>query len=226
MRTANSKNKMRLTLMRTALRTAMIPLCIMFSASSSGAESAEQEHCITLKPNTYFAVTSFINTSSAKTIKVSVDDQPKETLTGAGASYFAGSRTLQSGKGKVCVTVETNKKPNPLSFVDDPLKGKPLTYIIGAEDGTDNDFNDAIVYITPLEGNAGNTAGGGGNGQECGDTNKCKPWGIGKYFVGDCVEWEGKTYKCIEDIHVNATNWTPENLTRYWQFTGKVNNAK
>ncbi len=48
-----------------------------------------------------------------------------------------------SGTGKVCIEIEGNGKPYKLRYFDKILG----TAIIGAENGTNNNYNDSVVFL-------------------------------------------------------------------------------
>ncbi len=104
----------------------------------SCGEVTDGKQCFVIPPNIKFGVTALINAVHKQTIKLFIDDQLTDTLTGAGLNDAAlGTKVYSSGKGNVCVAIEANGKPLKLRFADNPLAGKPDIAVVGAEDGTD-----------------------------------------------------------------------------------------
>lgn len=104
--------------------------------------------CFSLPANTDFGLNVLINSGALQTINVFIDDKKVDTLTGNGVGNVnPGAKTYKSGSGKVCIEVWANGKMSPLRYADNPLDSKPGMAIIGTEDGSDNDYNDAIVIL-------------------------------------------------------------------------------
>jgi hypothetical protein len=111
-------------------------------------DTSSGKQCFTIPPNTEFGFTVFVNSQYKDAIHLFIDDQLVDTLTGSGLkNVYLGTKIYNSGKGKVCVSVEANGKPCKLRFVDNPLSGKPGFAVVAAEDSTDNDYNDSFVVL-------------------------------------------------------------------------------
>ena len=118
------------------------------NCGGSCGEVTDGKQCFVIPPNIKFGVTALINAVNNQTIKLFIDDQLTDTLTGAGLNDTTkGTKVYSSGKGNVCVAIEVNGKPSKLRFADNPLAGKPGIAVVGSEDGTDNDFNDSVVVL-------------------------------------------------------------------------------
>ncbi|MQL50003.1 photopexin B [Photorhabdus khanii] len=106
------------------------------------------KHCIQLPHNVKFGLSAYVNTDiHQQTIKVYIDDQLADTLTGKGINSVLGFKTYLSGTGKVCIEITGNGKPCKLRYAYNTLDSKPGTTIIGAETGTANKYNDSVVVL-------------------------------------------------------------------------------
>lgn len=113
------------------------------------------KQCFQLPANTQFGVTAFANTTAHnQTVKLFVDDKLVDTFSGKGVKNTpmlnaskSNAGTYNSGSGKVCIQVDGDNKPCKLRYVDDILDRRPGVIMIGAESGTDNDYNDSIVFL-------------------------------------------------------------------------------
>ncbi|HEY9132113.1 MAG TPA: fucose-binding lectin II [Dyella sp.] len=106
--------------------------------------------CFKLPANTDFALNALINSAATQTIKVYIDgeDKPSHTLTGSGLKNVnPGQIVAHTKTGQVCVEVSVNGKMSKWRFADNPLDNKPGFIVLGTEDGSDNDYNDTIVFI-------------------------------------------------------------------------------
>ncbi|WP_350306542.1 fucose-binding lectin II [Photorhabdus viridis] len=106
------------------------------------------KYCIQLPHNIKFGLSAYVNTDiHQQTIKVYIDDQLADTLTGKGVNSVLGFKTYSSGTGKVCIEIAGDGKPCKLRYANNPLDAKPGTTIIGAENGTANKYNDSVVVL-------------------------------------------------------------------------------
>jgi hypothetical protein len=101
-----------------------------------------------LPPNTAFGVTGMANSSSPGTVEVFVDDVSKAKFTVQGVQDGnVQNVVLNSGNGKVSVTVTAGGKPAKLLSGHYDLAAKLNFFLVGSEWGTDNDYNDAVVIL-------------------------------------------------------------------------------
>ncbi|KAG8150806.1 fucose-binding lectin II [Burkholderia catarinensis] len=110
----------------------------------------ERDGTFNLPPNIKFGVTALTNATHDQTIDIYIDDnpQPAATFKGAGAQdENLGTKVLDSGKGRVRVIVTANGKPSRLGSRQVDIFKKSYFGIIGSEDGTDDDYNDGIVFL-------------------------------------------------------------------------------
>ncbi|NHB94128.1 fucose-binding lectin II [Photorhabdus cinerea] len=106
------------------------------------------KHCFQLPHNIKFGLSAYVNTNiHQQTVKVHIDDQLVDTLTSNGVSSILDFKTYFSGTGKVCIEIEGDGKPCKLRYAYNTLDKKPGTVIIGAENGTDNKYNDSVVVL-------------------------------------------------------------------------------
>ncbi|ERT13067.1 fucose-binding lectin II [Photorhabdus temperata] len=57
------------------------------------------------------------------------------------------TKSYTSGTGKICIEIEGNGKPCKLRYAYNPLDEKPGTTIIGASNGTHNNYDDSVVVL-------------------------------------------------------------------------------
>ncbi|AOJ00044.1 fucose-binding lectin II [Burkholderia sp. LA-2-3-30-S1-D2] len=110
----------------------------------------ERDGVFNLPPNTRFGVTALTNAANDQTIDIYIDDNPKPAATFKGAGVEdqnLGTKVLDSGKGRVRVIVTVNGKPSRLGSRQVDLFKKSYFGIVGSEDGTDDDYNDGIVFL-------------------------------------------------------------------------------
>ncbi|WP_175956810.1 fucose-binding lectin II [Burkholderia sp. BCC0405] len=110
----------------------------------------ERDGTFNLPPNIKFGVTALTNAANDQTIDIYVDDNPKPVATFKGAGMQdqnLGTKVLDSGKGRVRVIVMANGKPSRLGSRQVDLFKKTYFGIVGSEDGTDDDYNDGIVFL-------------------------------------------------------------------------------
>lgn len=106
------------------------------------------QNTFTLPPNTNFGATAFTNAASTQDIHVLVDGVVKAHFTGSGlADKNLGTQIVNSGRGKVQVTVTANGKASDLVSAQITLVNKLHFALLGSEDSTDADYNDAIVLL-------------------------------------------------------------------------------
>ncbi|HEM7876270.1 fucose-binding lectin II [Burkholderia contaminans] len=110
----------------------------------------ERDGTFNLPPNIKFGVTALTNAANDQTIDIYVDDNPKPVATFKGAGVQdqnLGTKVLDSGKGRVRVIVMANGKPSRLGSRQVDLFKKSYFGIVGSEDGSDDDYNDGIVFL-------------------------------------------------------------------------------
>ncbi|MDK2353064.1 MULTISPECIES: fucose-binding lectin LecB [Pseudomonas aeruginosa group] len=103
----------------------------------------------TLPPNTRFGVTAFANSSATQTVKVLVNNETAATFTGQSTNNAViGSQVFNSGGGgKVQIQVSVNGRSSDLVSAQVILANELNFALVGSEDSTDNDYNDAVVVI-------------------------------------------------------------------------------
>ena len=110
----------------------------------------ERDGVFNLPPNIRFGVTALTNAANDQTIDIYIGDNPKPAATFKGAGVEdqnLGTKVLDSGKGRVRVIVTVNGKPSRLGSRQVDLFKKSYFGIVGSEDGTDDDYNDGIVFL-------------------------------------------------------------------------------
>ncbi|WP_434525943.1 fucose-binding lectin II [Photorhabdus asymbiotica] len=106
------------------------------------------KHCFQLPQSIRFGLTAYSNTDIYRqTVKVYIDDLLVDTLTGKGTDNLMATKAYTSGKGKVCIEIEGDGKPCKLRYAYNTLDGKPGTATIGAENGTNDNYNDCVVIL-------------------------------------------------------------------------------
>ncbi|WP_370576193.1 fucose-binding lectin II [Serratia sp. PAMC26656] len=126
-----------------------------YGCKGSCGENDSGKQCFKLPPNTAFGLTAYANTDAHKqTVKLYIDDNLVDTYNGKGLnntpmnnSDGKNTKVYHSGTGNVCVQIEGDGKPCKLRYSDNTLDGKPGFITIGAESGTDNDYNDSVVVL-------------------------------------------------------------------------------
>ncbi|WGY70489.1 fucose-binding lectin II [Burkholderia cepacia] len=115
----------------------------------------ERDGTFNLPANIKFGVTALANAANEQTIDIYIDDNPKPAATFKGAGSHdenLGTKVLDSGKGRVRVVVTVNGKPSRLGSRQVDIFKKSYFGIVGSEDGTDDDYNDGIVFLNwPLD---------------------------------------------------------------------------
>ncbi|RTU21081.1 fucose-binding lectin LecB [Pseudomonas aeruginosa] len=103
----------------------------------------------TLPANTRFGVTAFANSAGTQTVNVQVNNETVATFTGQSTNNaIIGSKVLNSGGGgKVQILVSVNGRSSDLVSAQVILANELNFALVGSEDGTDNDYNDAVVVI-------------------------------------------------------------------------------
>lgn len=110
----------------------------------------ERDGTFNLPANIKFGVTALANAANEQTIDIYIDDNPKPAATFKGAGTHdenLGTKVLDSGKGRVRVIVTVNGKPSRLGSRQVDIFKKSFFGIVGSEDGTDDDYNDGIVFL-------------------------------------------------------------------------------
>ena len=104
----------------------------------------------TLPANTNFGVTVLINTSLVQTVTVFVGGVQRGTFVGVGTGDInLGTKIFNSGAGggPVKITVTANGRAADLVSAQLVLTNKLNVAIVGSEDSTDADYNDAIALL-------------------------------------------------------------------------------
>ncbi|NHB96140.1 fucose-binding lectin II [Photorhabdus stackebrandtii] len=121
--------------------------CAPDKPSNCGGECGTNDtgkYCFQLPQSIRFGLTAYNNTGThQQTIKVYIDGLPIDTLTGKGTT----TKSYTSGTGNICIEIEGNGKPCKLRYSYNTLEGKPGAIIIGAENGTNNNYNNSIVIL-------------------------------------------------------------------------------
>ncbi|WP_241302080.1 fucose-binding lectin II [Burkholderia stabilis] len=120
------------------------------SAGNIGGGGGERDGTFNLPANIKFGVTALTNAANDQTIDIYIDDNPKPAATFKGAGVQDqnhGTKVLDSGKGRVRVIVTVNGKPSRLGSRQVDIFKKSFFGIVGSEDGTDDDYNDGIVFL-------------------------------------------------------------------------------
>ena len=120
------------------------------TGSGNLGTGGERDGTFNLPPNIKCGVTALTNAANDQTIDIYIDDNPKPAATFKGAGVQdqnLGTKVLDSGKGRVRVIVMANGKPSRLGSRQVDLFKKSYFGIVGSEDGTDDDYNDGIVFL-------------------------------------------------------------------------------
>ncbi|QAU24307.1 fucose-binding lectin [Dyella sp. M7H15-1] len=104
-----------------------------------------QQYEFSIPPNTQFGVTAHACSSGNQLATIYVDGSQKAQFTGSGIYKLIGDQTLNSGSGKIKVTVTANGKPCDMQMARSMIASDTNFITVGAEDGTDNDYNDTLV---------------------------------------------------------------------------------
>ncbi|MBS9435324.1 photopexin B [Photorhabdus hainanensis] len=106
------------------------------------------KHCFQLPQSIRFGLTAYVNSDAhQQTINVYIDDRLVDTLTGKGISHITDVRTYTSGTGKVCVEIIADGKPSKLRYAYNTLEAKPGSAIIGANNGSNDNYDDSVVVL-------------------------------------------------------------------------------
>lgn len=101
----------------------------------------------TLPANIQFGVTALANAGFQQQLTVLVDGKTVGTFTGSGNEKNLGTQIFNSGSGKVQVNVTANGKPSDIVSARLVLANKLNVIVLGSEDSTDYDYNDAIAFL-------------------------------------------------------------------------------
>ncbi|MDE9545550.1 fucose-binding lectin II [Xenorhabdus bovienii] len=102
------------------------------------------KYCFQLPQSIRFGLIAYTNTTThQQTGKVYIDDFLVDTFTGKG-TY---TKAYTSGTGKVCIEIIGDGKPCKLRYSYNTLDGKPGTVTIGAENDSNNNYNDSVVVL-------------------------------------------------------------------------------
>lgn len=105
-----------------------------------------------LPPGQQFGVTTLINTGASTAVNIYAQNNPDTllyTVEGTGYPNKTYSGICSTGSnGKVRVEILSNGKPvKTTKFAHHIFDKEPGIAVFAAEDGTDNDYNDAIVIL-------------------------------------------------------------------------------
>lgn len=100
-----------------------------------------------LPKNVKFDVTVLVLSGAEQTVDITVGGKVLATFKGTGISKNLGTKTLESGDGQVYVTVRAGGRESKVVEHAVVLGPNGHVRVVGAEDGTDNDYNDSLVYI-------------------------------------------------------------------------------
>jgi hypothetical protein len=101
-----------------------------------------------IPPNIRFGMTTHVNSSALQLVTVYVDDQKQGEFGGSGTEHrLLSDLLLNSGQGKIKVTVSANGKLSDLTLSRSVLGDKLNAITIGAEDSSDADYNDVLIDI-------------------------------------------------------------------------------
>ncbi|MFD0707141.1 fucose-binding lectin II [Photorhabdus akhurstii] len=121
--------------------------CAPNKPSNCGGEcgtSDSGKYCFQLPQSIRFGLIAYTNTTAHKqTVKVYIDDLLVDTFTGKGTD----TKAYTSGTGKVCIEIIGDGKPCKLRYSYNTLEGKPGTVTIGAENDSNNNYNDSVVVL-------------------------------------------------------------------------------
>jgi len=107
-----------------------------------------QTGAFTLPANTNFGATVFSNAAYTQVVTILVDGVQRAAFSGSGTNdKVLGSKVINSGSGKVQITVTANGKPSAILTANVSLADKCNFAVLGSEDGADADYNDAIVVM-------------------------------------------------------------------------------
>ncbi|MBS9425134.1 photopexin B [Photorhabdus caribbeanensis] len=106
------------------------------------------KHCFQLPQSIRFGLTAYVNSDvHQQTINVYIDDRLVDTLTGKGISHITDVKTYTSGTGEVCIEIIGDGKPSKLRYAYNTLEAKPGTAIIGANNGSNDNYDDSVVVL-------------------------------------------------------------------------------
>ncbi|KUM01698.1 fucose-binding lectin [Chromobacterium subtsugae] len=107
-----------------------------------------QQGVFTLPARINFGATVLTNAANVQNVAILVDNEVRATFSGSGITdKNLGTQVVNSGTGNVRVTVTVNGKASDLVSTQVILANKVNLALLGSEDGTDADYNDAIVLL-------------------------------------------------------------------------------
>lgn len=129
----------------------MVDITANQSHEKKGIQS-DNKFTFQLPAGQQFGVTTLVNTGSAITVNIYSEDNPELLLctqNGTGTPNITLSNICKAGStGKIKVEILSNGKPvKSTKFAYHIFDALPGLAVFAAEDGTDNDFNDAIVML-------------------------------------------------------------------------------
>lgn len=107
-----------------------------------------QQGVFTLPADISFGVTVLVNSSAAQQVTVLVGGAlPGEHAHLGTIDQNLGTKLFNSGRGAVQIQVAANGKASDLVSAQLVLTDKLNVAVVGSEDFTDNDYNDAIALL-------------------------------------------------------------------------------
>jgi hypothetical protein len=106
-----------------------------------------QKSAFTLPPNTQFGFTAFANAGFTQVISIQVDGHEVGTMQGSGTEKYLGTQIFNSGNGNVRIVVTANGQVSDAVFAQVTMANKLNFGLLGTEDSTDYDYNDAIGIL-------------------------------------------------------------------------------
>ncbi|OHX14543.1 fucose-binding lectin II [Chromobacterium sphagni] len=107
-----------------------------------------QQGVFTLPARINFGATVLVNSAAVQQVAILVDNEVRATFSGSGVTdKNLGTQVINSGSGNVRVTVTANGKSSDLVSAQLVLANKINLAVLGSEDGTDMDYNDAIAIL-------------------------------------------------------------------------------
>ncbi|POZ63343.1 fucose-binding lectin II [Chromobacterium alticapitis] len=107
-----------------------------------------QQGVFTLPANINFGVTVLTNAAYVQNVEIFVNNELRASFSGSGTNNNnLGTKVINSGNGSVRVQITANGKQSDMVSSQLVLANKLNMAIVGSEDGTDMDYNDAIAIL-------------------------------------------------------------------------------
>ncbi|TNH44888.1 fucose-binding lectin II [Photorhabdus luminescens] len=128
----------------TQVKDPCLPVTKPSNCAGECGTSDGGKYCFQVPQSIRFGLIAYTNTIiHQQTVKVYIDDLLVDTLTGKATE----TKAYTSGTGKVCIEIIGDGKPCKLRYSYNTLDGKPGSVIIGAENGSNNNYNDSVVVL-------------------------------------------------------------------------------